>query len=355
MKIWFDKNSIWNNPRIPFLNPILWPYNEHLWWYDDKQVANWNDVWKWLLEYSEKIEECDYIIYPRAFRVEDLSLIKKYIKIAGEHKKDVIIFSIDDYDIPYNFKNSIVFRTSFSKWHKREYPMPSFPEDLYQNINIKTPTIDVKNISISYCWYTWYDSKSMAIFYYLSLIRNYIFKSNFIKKIFFNLHMWKWYFLCVYAGLWRVYRKKMHDTCLKIKKYKYNYIIRHNNLDPHCKDKAKKEYIDNIINNDFSLVIRGTGNYSFRFYEIMSLWKIPIFIDTNCRLPFDDEINYKDLFIWVPFEDISNIEKYIDIYISKNKDRFPDISREIRKIYEDKLKLTSFYTTIIKKLNNKEY
>jgi hypothetical protein len=85
----------------------------------------------------------------------------------------------------------------------------------------------------------------------------------------------------------------------------------------------------------------------------MSLWKIPIFIDTNCILPFNDEINYKNLFIRVPFSDIKNLEKYIDNFIQKNWDNIKDIEWKIKEIYEEYLTMPQFYKHVILKLCNK--
>ncbi|MCF7834544.1 hypothetical protein K9M48_00615 [Candidatus Gracilibacteria bacterium] len=60
--------------------------------------------------------------------------------------------------------------------------------------------------------------------------------------------------------------------------------------------------------------MRGFGNYSFRMYEAMSLGRILIYIDTGANLPFIDEINYKDLFIIIPFSKRKYIYKYIDAF-----------------------------------------
>lgn len=60
--------------------------------------------------------------------------------------------------------------------------------------------------------------------------------------------------------------------------------------------------------------MRGFWNYSFRMYEAMSLGRILIYIDTWANLPFIDEINYKDLFIIIPFSKRKYIYKYIDAF-----------------------------------------
>ena len=57
--------------------------------------------------------------------------------------------------------------------------------------------------------------------------------------------------------------------------------------------KLRKEYYQNIDNTDYTLCIRGTGNFSVQFYQTLALGRIPIFINTDCILPFEKEINWK--------------------------------------------------------------
>jgi hypothetical protein len=70
-------------------------------------------------------------------------------------------------------------------------------------------------------------------------------------------------------------------------------------------------------------------------------------------LPFDNDIDYKNLFIWVPFEDTKNIKKYINNYLSKNKNNLEEIQKRIRSIYENYFTITSYYTKIINQLMKK--
>jgi hypothetical protein len=53
-------------------------------------------------------------VYPKIFTLDDYNTVLYCIKEAKKYKKKVILFSIDDMDIPYKFKNTIVYRTSFS-------------------------------------------------------------------------------------------------------------------------------------------------------------------------------------------------------------------------------------------------
>ncbi|MEK7178843.1 MAG: exostosin family protein, partial [Patescibacteria group bacterium] len=59
-------------------------------------------------------------------------------------------------------------------------------------------------------------------------------------------------------------------------------------------EAAEKEYIESILHSDFVLAPRGNANASIRFFEALSLWRIPVLIDTDCILPFADKIKYED-------------------------------------------------------------
>ena len=51
------------------------------------------------------------------------------------------------------------------------------------------------------------------------------------------------------------------------------------------------EYYENIKNSDYVLVFKRTGNFSIRLYETLMMGRIPIFINTDCLLPFNNHIN----------------------------------------------------------------
>jgi hypothetical protein len=106
----------------------------------------------------------------------------------------------------------------------------------------------------------------------------------------------------------------------------------------------------NIMSTTFPLSVRGFWNYSVRHYEILSVWKIPLYIDTWAKLPFQDEINYNDLFLIVPFSDVKNIEKHIDKYLEKNQANIKKIEQNVRKLYLNYFTMSNYYFKVIKKL-----
>ena len=57
--------------------------------------------------------------------------------------------------------------------------------------------------------------------------------------------------------------------------------------------------IYSVINSEYTLCYRGAANYSLRFYESLCLGRIPLFINTDCMLPFEDRVHWKDVCLWV--------------------------------------------------------
>lgn len=72
-------------------------------------------------------------------------------------------------------------------------------------------------------------------------------------------------------------------------------------------ERTTTEYYENILNSDYVLCIRGAGNFSVRFYETLMMGRIPIFVNTDCLLPFEDEIHWKNHVVWVEWKDRKNI------------------------------------------------
>ena len=82
-------------------------------------------------------------------------------------------------------------------------------------------------------------------------------------------------------------------------------------LDPTVKARVREEYIHNILDSDYVLCVRGWGNFSFRFFEAMSLGRTPVLIDTDCVLPLDFVHNYKNLCVIVPEDKLHELDQRV--------------------------------------------
>jgi len=75
---------------------------------------------------------------------------------------------------------------------------------------------------------------------------------------------------------------------------------------PHDK-QVITDFVKNIEETYFTVCSRGAGNWSDRFYKVMFLGRIPIVVDTDLVLPFEDRINWRDIIVYCDSEnDIAN-------------------------------------------------
>src|SRR5690606_22065561 len=63
------------------------------------------------------------------------------------------------------------------------------------------------------------------------------------------------------------------------------------------REKLRQEYFENLVANPYTLCVRGVGNFSYRFYEALSVGRIPVLVDTECVLPFDEIIEWDKIIL----------------------------------------------------------
>ena len=121
--------------------------------------------------------------------------------------------------------------------------------------------------------------------------------------------------------------------------------------------RARTEYINNIIHSDYTFCYRGAANYSLRFYETLCLGRIPLFIDTDCKLPFEDQINWQDVCIWVDSNNLSRIGDIVmDFHHSMNDNQFIERQVYCRELWIKYLSKEGFYNQFQKYIkHNFEY
>ena len=69
-----------------------------------------------------------------------------------------------------------------------------------------------------------------------------------------------------------------------------------------------------MINSHFNICNRGNGNFSMRFYQTLSCGRIPILLNTDMRLPFEEEIKWNDIIVLGDTEEelVTNVLYYWD-------------------------------------------
>lgn len=290
-------------------------------------------------------KEADFLLIPHNyFFVKDkIDYLKRFSDLAEEHKKKILLFAYGDstewIDIPY----AIIFRTSQYKSKKRanEIIIPGYNEDLLSDRPLqlrKKGDIPV----VGFCgWADFSNLKSKLKFFIKTLIFDF-------KKVLSNDSLYG----AKRQGMW--FRIKALSLLQKSQHLDCNFMIR-KSYSGHKKTiigdpiEMRNEYINNIINSDFTLVVRGDGNFSYRFYETLSLGRIPLFINTDCSLPLEDIIKYDDFVLSVDYRDLENISnKVINFYNNLENDEYIQKQRMARDIFERYLRIDRFFDILFK-------
>lgn len=105
----------------------------------------------------------------------------------------------------------------------------------------------------------------------------------------------------------------------------------------------RAEFVSNIVQNLYTLCVKGAGNFSLRFFEVLSAGRIPLVIDTDITLPMNEEIDYKKFCIFIDQRDLSDIGSLL---ISRHselvKDELEQMQRVARMTFHEKLRFDVF-------------
>ncbi len=75
--------------------------------------------------------------------------------------------------------------------------------------------------------------------------------------------------------------------------------------------KRRQEYLRSIRESMLVLCPRGTGANSIRFFETLSMGRIPVLISDDVMLPFERDVNYDEFILRIPESDVEEAPQII--------------------------------------------
>lgn len=104
------------------------------------------------------------------------------------------------------------------------------------------------------------------------------------------------------------------------------------------------EFVNNVFDTDYTVCVRGGGNFSKRLYETLVCGRIPIFIDTDSRLPYDFMIDWKAYVVWIERNEVPYVaEKVADFHASLSSEDFLDMQVRCRELWKERLSTQGFF------------
>ena len=113
------------------------------------------------------------------------------------------------------------------------------------------------------------------------------------------------------------------------------------------------QFFKNMNDNLYSLCVRGGGNYSFRLGESLMMGRIPVLIDTECILPFENEIPYDTNCVRIKPENFNRIFDVVQEYHDAHtEEELISIQKQNRIIWEEYFIPKNTYKRIYSLINN---
>jgi len=304
----------------------------------------------------DKISQSDFFLLPLCWNYyierEQTHLVLDLIQTAQNYNKKILIFVLGDYYYKLPESTNIIglYTSPYqSRQNVKTIPLPVIIQD-------PLPKLDKRRISLSN-----YNAQPMIGFCGQADPNLLVSSIKMIKLIYqnmsYSLHRSKKYSGPIIPPTYL--RNKILNIIENSHSIKSDFIRRDRYQGGKSKNAEsfevlKREFYQNISHTDYTLCIRGTGNFSARFYETLAFGRIPIFINTDCILPFNKLIDWRKHIVWVEKNDISKIIlKILDFHNGLTQDSFNRIQMSNRKLWEDYFSFSGFTHHLVPNLKEK--
>ncbi len=349
LKIYVNRNLMGELSYVSLLFPFWGPILKQATPYQTATFEKYNFD-KSYYRLVDDIKEADFVLVPHNYwylKDKDPELLEKCIDEAHSHNKLLLIDALGDPYDNINVKNAYVMRTSQYRFKlkENEIMIPAYAEDLLETYLGGKLQVRKKEALPTVGFTGWAE---LPFADHIKLL---------IKELplrFFALFSKR--YNATKKGLF--FRKRALNILKKSALIKTNFIIRkffsgHAGTIQGDPRKIHQEFINNIISSDYILCVKGDGNYSIRFYETLSLGRIPLFVDTETVLPLEDVIDYKDFCVFVDYRDLSRIDKILEeFHKNLNDERFELMQKKARDAFENYLRIDKFTKYLIDRLSN---
>lgn len=282
-----------------------------------------------LFERVSRVQEADSVVAPHeyVYLQRHPSYLAKCREIAQAAHTQLLISAYQDDPLPVTMSGVFVIRPSSYRTQlgKNDILMPAYVEDVGTAWGIEPMPKSDKPV-VAFTGKAGFSGFKEQLQYF---VRNYLVRQGPRKQgIYFRRH--------ALAAL----RHDSRVVLATIMRKKYSAHRDTIEVEP---SRAREEYIRSIQHAHFTLTPRGDGNYSLRFYETLSLGRIPVLIDTDTPLPCEAEIDYDACVVRVPWHDVDRVGDYIvRFYESHSSTQFIEAQKYARKIFESYLYMPRF-------------
>jgi hypothetical protein len=283
---------------------------------------------------ASPIESCDAVVYPQEWRSgqRDAGELGRLARVV---RKPLLVFFNSDSQEPIPLEGALVFRTSFRRSTRQPWEMaiPGWCEDFLERYAGGQISLRAKGLQpvASYCGYG----------------QN---QPHWARRA------WQWLrrggaAAPMHPG--QVVRGAALRSLERCDRVRTHFLIRREfwggaskagALDPELARRAREEYVQNLFDGDYGLCARGGGNFSYRLYETLCCGRIPLFIDTDCVLPWDGFVDWGEHCVWVDESQAGEAGAILaDFHARISPDDFAERQRRCRRLWEEWIRPEAFF------------
>jgi len=369
LKIFSEKNYLPENFDYHTLKyvPILYPFwgktQEDPGDFRNGRFDNYVELGDSFLDLTS-LAEADLAIFPVYWHLMQSNKLYRnlgiqFLEMAKQAGKKVAIFSIGDWQQDTSSKNTIIFYTSSFRARRQpnEFAMPEWSSDFVgKDLNGQIPIRQKKaKPTVGFCGY----APPLGIPFGMKKLRALLRMGGDL------VGLTKTKLLSYRTG--HTTRVRALSTLSQSRLVETNFIFRENfaftnkalqGVPDERAELARKlrlEFCQNMLDSDYVLCASGYENYSIRFYETLSCGRIPVFIDTDCILPYDFAIDWKKYCVWVNESEIPLIaDKVAEFHSQLSAEEFVDLQHECRRIWQQWISPEGFFTNFYRHLQRVE-
>jgi Exostosin family len=284
--------------------------------------------------------------HPSAF-----DLAQQLAQAAAQQGISLAIFYLDDATTPVELDNTIVFRTSVDRSTRRpnDVVIPAWSEDFVEYYCQGQLPIRSKSSQpvVGYCGYGSLVKSSGikdAVRLQLGAIPG---VAALASQVGIELvkHSLPW----LYGS-----RVRSQALCILSKSKQIQCNFRLHDVMHHTEKltlSSRQQFVDNMFSSDYILCTRGSGNFSYRLYETLSCGRIPVFVNTDCALPFAQWIDWKRYCVWVDEVDLPHLGQRIrEFHASLTPQQFQERQLECRNLWLEWLSPQAFFSNLYRYL-----
>lgn len=296
----------------------------------------------------DRMQDADYVVLPYSynrFKAVHPAKVAMIIREAKHAGKQIIIDGSGDSEHPIAVPHSIILRISQYAYKRQpnEITIPATAEDLLMSYAKGALHLREKSAKPSVSFTGW---ARVSIKTRLKLL---------VKELPLSLVM----FADAKRGAQHkgiLFRARVLEALSRNPRIEPHFTLRasysgHMRTIQGAVADNRREFVENLLDSDYALCVKGDANYSVRFYEALSLGRIPLFLDTACVLPLEDIINYRDFCVFADWRDTDRIGDILaDFHAKLSPEQFINMQKKARDAYAQYLRMDAFSAHLAAKL-----